>query len=223
MPMSASASWRRRAALPRRVGSEAAGDSLTYAADARALAATTRSCRGRSAHGGGRGRVAAVAARHRPRSPAAGGESARCCSCSCRIPSFARLGGVSVRAQCETFIAAAITGGVLLLLAASRTQETTMRRVAAPGCCSAWRSLSSTTPRSTVPLDCARCLLWRRLTPDGESSRWRQASLIPVAALARGSAAGHALGDLYAGDDRLQPALLRRNVCGPLAAWSATC
>ena len=35
-------------------------------------------------------------------------------------PAFARLGGVAVRAQCETFIAAAVTGA-FLLLAGSRT------------------------------------------------------------------------------------------------------
>jgi hypothetical protein len=45
-------------------------------------------------------------------------------------PSFARLGGVSVRAQCETFIAAAVTGA-FLLLAGSRDRPATWRFAAA--------------------------------------------------------------------------------------------
>ena len=36
-------------------------------------------------------------------------------------PAFARLNGVSVRAQCETFIAAAVTGAFLLLAGRSKS------------------------------------------------------------------------------------------------------
>ena len=47
--------------------------------------------------------------------PAGAGQAPRSCFCCCPIPSFAAAGGVAVRAQCETFIAAAVTGAFLLL------------------------------------------------------------------------------------------------------------
>jgi hypothetical protein len=78
-------------------------------------------------------------------------------------PSFARLGGVSVRAQCETFIAAAITGA-FLLLATSRTRQG-LARIAAAG---ALFGIAFTFKyNAAVYAGAGLCalLLWRRLSP----------------------------------------------------------
>jgi hypothetical protein len=109
-------------------------------------------------------------------------------------PSFARLGGVSVRAQCETFIAAAVTGAFLLL--ASTRARTDMRRMVAAG---ALFGIAFTFKyNAAVYMFAGLFALWL----------WRSLSMRAVAALAAGFvipaltltawlAGGHVVRELY--------------------------
>jgi hypothetical protein len=109
-------------------------------------------------------------------------------------PSFARLGGVSVRAQCETFIAAAITGA-FVLLAGSRTRAGTLRVAAAGllfGIAFTYKYNAAVYGVAGV---CA-LLLWRRLTL-ASLVALAAGFLIPIAAFAAWFGGAHALGDLY--------------------------
>jgi hypothetical protein len=107
-------------------------------------------------------------------------------------PSFARLGGVSVRAQCETFIAALITGALLLL---ARRQDS-IRRVVFAG---VLFGVAFTFKYNTVVYVAAgvfALLLWRRLTIAALGAL-AAGFLIPVAVFGTWFAGGHALRALY--------------------------
>jgi hypothetical protein len=109
-------------------------------------------------------------------------------------PAFARLGGVAVRAQCETFIAAAVTGA-FLLLAGGRTQTDSWR----PLLSGALFGLAFTFKYNAAAYVLAAVFalwLWRMLTV--RTCAWVAAGFAaPVALFAVWFAAGHALGDLF--------------------------
>jgi len=109
-------------------------------------------------------------------------------------PAFARLGGVSVRAQCETFIAGLVTAA-FLCLARSR-DEHTRRNLLAAG---ALFGLAFTFKYNAAAYALAgmfALFLWRRLTPVAVGALAGGFAL-PVLAFALWFAAGHALSDLY--------------------------
>lgn len=109
-------------------------------------------------------------------------------------PSFARLGGVSVRAQCETFIAAALTGAFVLLAGARRRPA-------------AWRFLSAGVLfgaavafkyNAAVYLGAGlgALWLWGRLTRQAVVAT-AIGGVVPLAAIGAWFAAGHAVRALY--------------------------
>jgi hypothetical protein len=109
-------------------------------------------------------------------------------------PAFARLGGVAVRAQCETFIAAATTGA-FLCLARDRRHHAGMNVVAA----GALLGLAFTFKYNAAAYGLAGVFalwLWRTLTVRA-IVLLAAGFLAPIAAFAGWFAAGHALGDLY--------------------------
>jgi 4-amino-4-deoxy-L-arabinose transferase-like glycosyltransferase len=109
-------------------------------------------------------------------------------------PAFARLGGVSVRAQCETFIAAAVTAA-FLCLARSRVGHTN-RNLLAAGVLLGLAFAFKYNAVAYVAAGIFALFAWGRLTP-GSVLRLAAGFLIPVAAFAAWFAAGHALTDLY--------------------------
>ena len=109
-------------------------------------------------------------------------------------PSFARLGGVSVRAQCETFIAAVVTGA-FLCLARSRSGHAGRNIVAAGillGLAFAFKYNAAAYGLAAL----FALFTWGRLTP-GSIGRLAAGFLIPVVAIGAWFAAGHSLRALY--------------------------
>lgn len=109
-------------------------------------------------------------------------------------PAFARLGGVSARAQCETFIAVLMTGA-FLLLAASRQGRSAWKLVLAGvlfGAAFAFKYNAAMYGAAGV----FALFLWRRVTP-GALAALAIGFIVPVAALVGWFASRHALGELY--------------------------
>jgi hypothetical protein len=109
-------------------------------------------------------------------------------------PAFNRLGGVSVRAQCETFMAGAVTAA-FLCLARSRDERTRPNLVAAGalfGLAFAFKYNAAAYALAGV----FALFLWNRLTRDAAVALAAGFAL-PVLAFALWFGAGHALTDLY--------------------------
>jgi hypothetical protein len=110
-------------------------------------------------------------------------------------PAFARLGGVSVRAQCETFIALAITAALACLARGRNAQRATALYVAA----GALLGLAFAFKYNAVAYVLAAVfalIVWRRLTPKAVVALG-VGFLGPVAIAFGWFAAGHGLRDLY--------------------------
>jgi hypothetical protein len=109
-------------------------------------------------------------------------------------PSFARLGGVSVRAQCETFIAVAITGAFLLL--ADWRRRPGIWKLGAAGML---LGVAFTFKYNTAVYAGAALFalfLWKRLTPSVLVAL-TVGFVIPAAVFAGWFAGGHSLRALY--------------------------
>ncbi len=109
-------------------------------------------------------------------------------------PSFARLGGVSVRAQCETFIAAAVTGA-FVVLAGTRRQPARWR-FAAAGLLFGIAFTFKYNAAAYAAAGAAALWLWNRLNRQAIVAM-AMGFLLPVAALLAWFAAGHAVRALY--------------------------
>jgi hypothetical protein len=109
-------------------------------------------------------------------------------------PAFARLGGVSVRAQCETFIAAATTGA-FLCLARSRDRRTDSNLLAA-GALLGLAFVFKYNAVAYVPAGIFALWVWKRLTVAAIATL-TAGFLLPVVAFAAWLAFGQALTDLY--------------------------
>jgi hypothetical protein len=109
-------------------------------------------------------------------------------------PAFARLGGVSVRAQCETFIAAAVSGA-FLCLARSRTRHTE-RNIVVAGFLFGIAFTFKYNAAAYVAAGLFALYAWGRLTLP-TVIRLAAGFLIPVLAFAAWFAFGRALADLY--------------------------
>lgn len=110
-------------------------------------------------------------------------------------PAFARLGGVSVRAQCETFIAVAVAGA-FVCLARSRDAETPVRQYVASGALFAIAFIFKYNAIAYVPAGVFALFVWRRLTLHSVAAIGI-GFIVPVAAFLAWFAFGHALRDLY--------------------------
>lgn len=109
-------------------------------------------------------------------------------------PAFARLGGVSVRAQCETFIAAATTGAFLCL---ARSRDRRMGwNVLAAGVLFGLAFVFKYNAAAYVPAGIFALLIWKRLTV-ATIATLSAGFLLPVVAFATWLGLGHALTDLY--------------------------
>ena len=109
-------------------------------------------------------------------------------------PAFARLGGVSLRAQCETFIAACVTAA-FLYLARSR-EEDTRRNLFIAG---ALFGLAFTFKYNAAAYAFAGVFalaIWKRVTPEAIAAL-AAGVLVPIAAFGVWFAAGGALTGLY--------------------------
>ena len=109
-------------------------------------------------------------------------------------PAFARLGGVSVRAQCETFIAAAVTGA-FLCLARSRVRNANVNLVAA-GFLFGIAFTFKYNAAAYVAAGLFALYAWGRLTL-AAAIRVAAGFLIPVVAFTAWFALGRGLTDLY--------------------------
>ena len=109
-------------------------------------------------------------------------------------PAFARLGGVSVRAQCETFIAATVTGA-FLCLARSRDGHSG-RNIVAAGILLGLAFAFKYNAAAYVLAALFALFAWGRLTVVAVI-RLAAGFLIPVVAIGAWFAAGHSLGALY--------------------------
>lgn len=109
-------------------------------------------------------------------------------------PAFARLGGVAVRAQCETFIGAAVTAA-FLLLARSRQGAATWRLLGA-GCLFGLAFALKYNAAVYVLAGVFALFLWKRLTPMA-LALLAIGFVLPAAAIVAWLAAGRALADLY--------------------------
>ena len=110
-------------------------------------------------------------------------------------PAFARLGGVSVRAQCETFIAVAVTAA-FLCLARARTARTATSLYVLAGALFGVAFVFKYNAIAYVAAGGFALLIWRRLTPAIIASL-TAGFLLPVAAFAVWFAIAHGLRDLY--------------------------
>ena len=109
-------------------------------------------------------------------------------------PAFARLGGVSVRAQCETFMAGAVTAA-FLCLARSRDERTRPNLVAAGalfGLAFAFKYNAAAYALAGV----FALFVWKRLTREAAGALAAGFAL-PVLAFGLWFGAGHTLTDLY--------------------------
>ena len=109
-------------------------------------------------------------------------------------PAFARLGGVAVRAQCETFIAAAVTGAFLCL-----RRESSNRSSAAVFAAGALFGLAFTFKYNAAAYALAGVFaMWLWRTANARTIALLSAGFaVPVFLLLARFAAGHALRDLY--------------------------
>jgi hypothetical protein len=110
-------------------------------------------------------------------------------------PAFARLGGVSLRAQCETFIAAAVTGA-FLCLARSRDDERSTRNLLAAGALFGIAFTFKYNAAAYAVAGVVWLFIWKRAAPRTVAVL-AGGFLLPIAAFAIWFAAGRALGDLY--------------------------
>jgi hypothetical protein len=111
-------------------------------------------------------------------------------------PAFARLGGVSVRAQCETFIAAAVTAAFLLL---ARSRQDTIRPTGYLLTAGILFGVAFAFKYNAAVYGIAgvfALFLWRRLTPRAVAVL-AAGFVIPAMALAVWFASRRALPDLY--------------------------
>ena len=110
-------------------------------------------------------------------------------------PAFARLGGVSVRAQCETFIAVAVTAA-FFCLARSRRSQAPIPLYLSAGALFGTAFAFKYNAAAYVAAGLFALLVWRRLTV--KAIVWMAVGfLLPVAVLGLWFAAGHAVRDLY--------------------------
>jgi hypothetical protein len=109
-------------------------------------------------------------------------------------PAFARLGGVSVRAQCETFIAVIVTAA-FLCLARSRDAQT-RRNLLTAGMLFGLAFMFKYNAAAYMLAGLFALFVWGRLTP-GAVGALAGGFVVPVLAFALWFAAGHALTDLY--------------------------
>lgn len=109
-------------------------------------------------------------------------------------PAFARLGGVSVRAQCETFIAPAVTGAFLLLARHRHTRRDVYAAAAGLlfGVAFAYKYNAAVYAVAGV---CA-LFVWRQWRVRAAAAL-AAGFVVPAAALAAWLAYGHALHDAY--------------------------
>jgi hypothetical protein len=110
-------------------------------------------------------------------------------------PAFARLGGVSVRAQCETFIAASVTGAFLCLSRSRRMQRPAVW-CAAAGALFGLAFAFKYNAIAYVPAGIFALFVWKRLTPEtlvGLAAGF----LLPASLFGLWFAFGHAVHDLY--------------------------
>ena len=125
----------RRAALSRRLGSEAAGDPLHLRRRCARSGRATPSSPLPTSPPRRSSRLLLVGSARRSGRPLAGGRRRRCSSCCCRTRRSRGSAASGVRAQCETFIAVAVAGALLLLAArphgADRRRRSSRRRRAA--------------------------------------------------------------------------------------------
>ncbi len=110
-------------------------------------------------------------------------------------PAFARLGGVSVRAQCETFIAVVVTAA-FVCLARSRDDERPVRLHIASGVLLGIAFIFKYNALAYVPAGLFALFVWRRLTLHSVLAIGI-GLLVPVAGFVAWFFLGHALGDLY--------------------------
>src|SRR3954463_12494299 len=110
-------------------------------------------------------------------------------------PAFARLGGVSVRAQCETFIAAAVTAA-FVCLARMREADNPVALSVVGGALLGIAFAFKYNTIAYVPAALFALLVWRQFTLKTIGGMG-VGFVVPVAALAAWFAAGHALRDLY--------------------------
>jgi hypothetical protein len=110
-------------------------------------------------------------------------------------PAFARLGGVSVRAQCETFIAAAVTAA-FVCLARSRDAERPFALSIVAGALFGIAFAFKYNAIAYLPAALFALLVWRQFTLKAVVGVG-VGFVVPVAAFTVWFAAGHALRDLY--------------------------
>ena len=110
-------------------------------------------------------------------------------------PAFARLGGVSVRAQCETFIALAVTAAFVCLVGSRNSRKQTAMYLMA-GALFGIAFAFKYNAIAYVLAGLFALLVWRRLTV--RAILWIGVGfLAPVALFAGWFAIAHGLGDLY--------------------------
>jgi hypothetical protein len=110
-------------------------------------------------------------------------------------PAFARLAGVSVRAQCETFIALAVTGAFVCLARSRNTDNSLVWQVAAGvllGVAFAFKYNAI----AYLPAALFALLVWKRLTLKALVGMG-VGFLVPIALIGAWFTAGHGLRDLY--------------------------
>lgn len=117
-------------------------------------------------------------------------------------PSFSRLAGVRVRSQCETFVAAAMTGAILLALTGRGDDDGTPRRVRAAfaaGLCGGLAAAFKYNAVVTAPV--ALAVLWLGARNAGgflrEAMWFAAGAIVPFAAMFAVFGVRGALGDLY--------------------------
>jgi hypothetical protein len=109
-------------------------------------------------------------------------------------PAFARLGGVSVRAQCETFIAAAVTGAFLCL--ARGREEASARNLVIAGALFGLAFTFKYNAAAYALAGVAALFLWQRLSVRALTAI-AGGFVLPIAGLVMWFVVGGALGDLY--------------------------
>ena len=110
-------------------------------------------------------------------------------------PAFARLGGVSVRAQCETFIALAVTGA-FVCLARTRDTQRSFSLYAVAGALFGIAFAFKYNAIAYVLAGLFALIVWKKLTVRAIVAMG-MGFVVPVAILATWFAAGHGLRDLY--------------------------
>jgi len=130
-------------------------------------------------------------------------------------PSLTRLGGIRLRAQCETFIAVAVAAGLLLIL--NRAVATRRRNAVAAGMLFGAAFLFKYNAGIYLVSGLIAAGLWRRI--DWRDLAWTAGGFaLPVAAALAIFVAGGALGDLYAATITYNLRYSGETYAGPLAA-----